>query len=109
MLVTEKGMALTALKRHADALALYDGAFAHFSTLLISDDLSKARLMRSRGFSLIELGRLDEAEESYRASLEAEPDHAGAKHELDYIAKLRAGAQAMDVKIVTGAEAVKPQ
>jgi tetratricopeptide (TPR) repeat protein len=88
MLLTEKGEALVALKRAADALAVFDEG-------LKIDDLEPhihAHLHRGRGFALTELGRLDEAEEAYRASLRLEPDNSTALHELAYIASLRKGA-----------------
>lgn len=107
MLVTEKGMVLTAQRRFADALALYDATFDKAAAFLISDQQGKARLLRARGFSLIELGRLDEAEKAYRDSLEIEPDHGGAKHEIGYIAKLRAGGQATGIQIMNGEESMK--
>lgn len=87
MLLTEKGEALVALKRAADALAVFDEG-------LKIDDLEPhihAHLYRGRGFALTELGRLDEAEEAYRASLRLEPDNPTALHELAYIAGLRKG------------------
>jgi Flp pilus assembly protein TadD len=39
--------------------------------------------------TLVELGRLDEAEAALRAALELEPDSAVARQELEYIAELR--------------------
>lgn len=109
MLVTEKGMVLTAQKRHAAALALYDATFDKAGAFLLADQMGKARLLRARGFTLIELGRLDEAEAAYKNALEIEPDHGGAKHELAYIAQLRAGAQTQDIQITTGAKTKKLQ
>jgi tetratricopeptide (TPR) repeat protein len=87
MLLTEKGEALVALKRAADALAVFEEG-------LKIDDLEPhihAHLYRGRGFALTELGRLDEAEEAYRASLRLEPDNSTGLHELAYIAGLRKG------------------
>ncbi|MFT4251466.1 MAG: tetratricopeptide repeat protein [Caulobacter sp.] len=104
MLVTEKGMVLTVQRRHADALALYDATFENASGVLLGDQQGKARLLRAKGFSLIELNRLEEAEAAYRASLEIEPDHGGAKHELAYITKLRAGGEQLGMKLVNGEE-----
>jgi tetratricopeptide (TPR) repeat protein len=54
----------------------------------------RALLERSRGVTLVELGRLDEAEAALRAALELEPDSAVARRELDYIAELRARGEA---------------
>ena len=55
--------------------------------------LALARTRRARAAAYVELGRLDDAEAAYRASLEAEPDNPIALRELKYIAALRAGMQ----------------
>jgi tetratricopeptide (TPR) repeat protein len=58
-----------------------------------TDDYKKefeARSLRGMGFALIELGKLDEAEKMFKLSLKLQPDHAGAKNELDYIEEQRA-------------------
>jgi Flp pilus assembly protein TadD len=89
VLVSEKGAALAVQRRFAEALSLYDDWFARQGGP--EDTPRYARLLRARGFALIELKRLDEAEAAYRQALEIEPDNAGAKHELAYIAELRAG------------------
>jgi Flp pilus assembly protein TadD len=54
-------------------------------------DDQRAVMLRGRGFALIELGRLDEAEKAYRDSLNSEPNNARALNELTYIGRLRAG------------------
>lgn len=48
------------------------------------------RGMRGMGFILIEQGKLDEAEALFRKCLEIDPNDAGAKQELQYIAEQRA-------------------
>jgi tetratricopeptide (TPR) repeat protein len=88
LLLTEKLTAMQGLGQWEEALALADAALAS-GDLLLSTHL--ASLHRKRGFSLIELGRLDEAEAAYRESLMTEPDNAAAKQELEYIAGLRRG------------------
>jgi len=45
--------------------------------------------MRGVGFALIELNRLDEAEQKYRLCLEIDPQDSIAMNELRYIEKLR--------------------
>ena len=106
MLVTEKGMALTMQRRFAEALALYDAQPPQDSLAEPVDPNGMARIQRARGYCLIELGRLDEAEAAYNRSLELEPDHGGAKAELDYIRKARAGAPpSQPVTVMTGEEA----
>jgi tetratricopeptide (TPR) repeat protein len=102
-LVTEKGAALALQHRFADALALYEATLA--LNAINFDDASQARLLRSKGFALIELGRLNEAETAYEASLKLEPGHGGAQRELRYIAEQRDGAARQKPEIYTGAEA----
>lgn len=105
MLVTEKGAALTMLQRYADALDLYAAAEKiDFITKLL-DPGGEARLLRGKGFVLIELKRLDEAEAAYEAALKLEPNHAGAKGELDYIRKLRGGGKQAPVGLFTSDKA----
>jgi tetratricopeptide (TPR) repeat protein len=58
-----------------------------------SDEFKKefeARSLRGMGFTLIELGKLDEAEKMLKLSLKLQPNNAGAKNELDYIKEQRA-------------------
>ena len=106
MLVTEKGMALTMQRRFAEALALYDAQPPQDPLAEPVDPNGMARIQRARGYCLIELGRLDDAEAAYNKSLELEPDHGGAKAELDYIRKARAGAPpSQPVTVMTGEEA----
>lgn len=105
MLVTEKGSAMVLQGRFAEALALYDAFPERDGLLAMSDPTGEARLQRARGFSLTELNRLDEAEAAYKASLELEPDHGGAKAELAYIQKLRGGAARQAAEVFTGEEA----
>jgi tetratricopeptide (TPR) repeat protein len=51
----------------------------------------RARSLRGMGFTMIELGDLDAAEELFRRSQDYDPDSAAARTELEYIASLRAG------------------
>jgi tetratricopeptide (TPR) repeat protein len=55
------------------------------------DNGDRARLYRSRGFDLVELGQLDDGEKSYQESLKLDPQNQIALQELNYIARLRAG------------------
>lgn len=105
MLVTEKGIALVMMRRFGDALALYEATETVDSVAIAVDPQGKARLLRAKGFALIELNRLKEAEAAYVASLKLEPDHAGAKGELEYIRKLNKGAQPTEIQIKTGDKA----
>lgn len=47
--------------------------------------------MRGAAVALIDLKRLDEAEEMLKKSLELVPDNEAAQHELRYIEDLRRG------------------
>jgi tetratricopeptide (TPR) repeat protein len=109
-LVNEKGAALLLQRRFADALALYDAQPPQDALAKAAEPDVEARLLRARGFVLIELVRLDEAEAAYKAALALEPDHGGAKAELAYIRKLRAGGPKQAVEIFTAdqAKARKP-
>lgn len=84
----EKAQALVHSGRKQEALELYDQVTeidAHVS----ARDLAVAR--RGRGFVLIEIGDLDNAEIAFRSSLEIEPENDVALNELRYIAHLRQG------------------
>ncbi len=97
LLLAEPGAALSALKRYSDSLANFDRA------LQIKNLKSDARavMQRGRGFALIELGRLDEAEQAYRDSLATEPNNPRAQQELSYIARLRAGGPMAPAGLIT--------
>lgn len=103
LLIGEKGSALTQLKRHEEALALYEPWLAKDDDL--SSDLDRAVLLRKKGLALIELGRLDEAERAYRDSLVLDPDHDNAKRELAYIARLKAGGAPTALETLTSEQA----
>lgn len=88
-LLTERISALHGLQRWEEGLKAADEALAS-GDMLIS--MHAAPLHRKRGFSLVELGRLDEAQAAYEESLKSEPDNAAALGELEYIRGLRGGA-----------------
>jgi len=75
----------------------WDAAFAHFERAADASAFSpeaakafdKGRALRGMGFVLIELGKFDEAERRFHEALELNPNDAGAKGELDYIATQR--------------------
>jgi tetratricopeptide (TPR) repeat protein len=87
LLLTERGAALEALKRPEESLANFDRGLKIEGL----KDNQRAVMLRGRGFSLVELGRLDEGEQAYRDSLVAEPNNPRALNELTYIRRLRAG------------------
>jgi Flp pilus assembly protein TadD len=101
-LMIERGAAMAKLKQFAQALALYERAEKlDFVTkdINLGDD---ARLLRAKGFTLIELKRLDEAEAAYQAALKLEPAHPIATNQLNYITQLRGGGPQRDFDLVPG-------
>lgn len=88
-LLAERGIALAQLKRWKEALANYDAALS----IGKMDKGQRALLYRGRGFVLVEMGQLGEAEAAYKASLKFEPGNKIATNELAYIAGLQAGTK----------------
>ena len=82
----EMGHLLQLLRQHEEALQCYLRAESVRSW---ASSEQKGRALRGQGISLIDLGRLDEAEQALRRSLEVEPENQNALHELGYIAHLR--------------------
>lgn len=91
-LTAEKMAAMQAKGLMAEALALGDAAAGSGGLLALSEGMGI--LHRRRGFSLIELGRLDEARAAFNESLEHDPDNPAALNELRYIDGLEAGQPA---------------
>lgn len=84
----EKAQALVHSGEKEKALALYE-AVNEPGPFVSARDLAIAH--RGRGFVLIELGRLDEAERAFHSSLQIEPGNKIALQELQYIEHLRQG------------------
>ena len=59
-----------------------------------------SRAWRSHGVSLIELGRLDEADKALRQSLVIDPENEGTLKELDYIQQLRDKADKAPIELI---------
>jgi len=97
IMLSERGIALAALKRWPESLASYDRGL----TINGLDPVQRAVLLRGRGFALIELGRLDDAEKANRDSLMVEPNNPRALQELTYIQRLRAGGPMAPTGIFT--------
>lgn len=77
-------------KDHEKALSSY----ARASDLAAGSKTKKAAALRGMAVQLVDLGRLDAAEERIRESLQLEPENAKAKSELGYILLARAKASA---------------
>jgi tetratricopeptide (TPR) repeat protein len=88
-LLTESAAAYVTLQRWPDSLAAAEAALQASQT-----EQDAARSFRSIGLALVELRRLDDAEEAYRNSLRLEPENKLAIGEMATIARLRAGAPA---------------
>lgn len=97
MLAAEAGTALVMQKRFADVVVLADGVLNSGETL---EDKEHARLLRVRGYALVELNRLDEAETSYRDSLRFDPGNPTAPEELEYLRQLREGGERVEGEVI---------
>ncbi|MCE9547426.1 MAG: tetratricopeptide repeat protein [Planctomycetia bacterium] len=84
----EKAQALVNSRRFKEALALYDRV-TELTAHVTVRDLAIAR--RGRGFVLIEMNDLNNAEIAFKSSLEFEPENEIAMNELRYIQHLRKG------------------
>ncbi|MCX7164792.1 MAG: tetratricopeptide repeat protein [Rhodocyclales bacterium] len=92
----EKAQALMGLKRTVEALKLFEQV-STIGPFVSGSDV--ARGLRGRGFILIELGRVAEAEEALNASLKLDPNSDVAKNELKYLANLKGGGSHAPMKL----------
>jgi tetratricopeptide (TPR) repeat protein len=83
---TERGYILAGQKKFSEAYESYKKA--EVSSPCMSSH-ARAVILRGKGYVLIDLGRLDEAEGMFKSSLEIEPDNKIAKNELRYIEDIR--------------------
>lgn len=88
LLLCEKALILSRMKRHEDAFDLFMEAA---DIRPWTPPQHRARAMRGAAVALVDLRRLDEAEELLKKSLELVPDNEAAKQELGYIENLRRG------------------
>jgi tetratricopeptide (TPR) repeat protein len=98
----EKAQALIHLKRFDEAAAQYDQC-AQLSPWVSNHELAVS--LRGRGFLLIELGGLDDAERAFADSLKIEPGNGVALNELAYIAQLRRGGHIASYESVATSDA----
>lgn len=89
----EKGYVLNARGRPAEGLESYKKAY-ELAQAHNAARQEQAAALRGMGSTLIELGRLDEAEDSYNKSLEIDPGNRIALNELQYIRELKRKAPA---------------
>jgi len=104
-LFLEKGKALTQMREFEAALDQYETVLARGLEVPLK---WRGVALRGKGFVLIELGDLDEAERYFRESLKIEPESSVAKNELQYIANLRAGGRKTHTETVAFGGQAKP-
>jgi tetratricopeptide (TPR) repeat protein len=88
--ILEKAQALVISGRKKEGIALYD-ELKEVGPHVTTRDLAIAE--RGRGFALIELDELDQAESAFIRSLKLEPNNEIAIAELQYIEHLRQGGE----------------
>lgn len=86
-LVSELSLCLAYQGENLEALNMIDTFLAAHLDL---NDFDHALLLRKRGYSLVELGRLNEGEAAYKESLIYAPNNPTAEAELQYIQQQRA-------------------
>lgn len=89
----ERARVLSAVGQYDDALGMYASVLEDGRIVLSSR--MRAIALRGLGLQQIELGRLDEAEASFMASLEQDAGSPIARNELEYIRHLRSGGEAL--------------
>lgn len=100
VLLLEKGMILQIMGRHEETVRHCDAVINSKGCLT---GYEKARALRAKGVSLIDLGKLDEAEQAFNESLKIAPNNKVALNELEYIRRIRAGGSSTaPVKIFQG-------
>lgn len=106
LLLNEKMVVLHAQARWDEAYELLKTALTAGDPLL---QANPALLQRRLGYTLVELGRLNEARAAYEASLEAEPGNATALAELQFIADAEAGNPSYGEIQITAPLAPRPE
>jgi tetratricopeptide (TPR) repeat protein len=89
--LSELGHIYQTEQKWSEALKIYQQA-EESANAYSPDDLKNAELtraMRGIGYSLIELGRLDEAEEKYKKCLEIDENDKKSLQEMEYIRQIR--------------------
>jgi tetratricopeptide (TPR) repeat protein len=93
LLLCEKALILLHLGRYKEAYDLFTIASEIRPWAPLNQ---RARALRGAAVALIDLERLDEAEELLKKSLEIEPENKAAINELNYIQGLRKGLKPTD-------------
>jgi tetratricopeptide (TPR) repeat protein len=85
----ERGYIFTERRNFVHALASYQAAL-DLAAKYSPEDAHRPMALRGKGSALIELGRLDEAEQCFKDALALDPGNRLALNELGYIGELRA-------------------
>lgn len=106
-LASEDALALSHLGRNDEAKAICDRALAGAA---LSPPEDRARLLRTHGYVLGEMGRYDEAIADYQQSLTLTPGNGLALNEIAYLSKRKAGGAqvAPSTLLSKDSQAVKP-
>jgi tetratricopeptide (TPR) repeat protein len=99
IIISERAAGMLDGTKLEEKLALFERALDKNNCISDSD---KARTLRGKGVTLIDMERLDEAEKALYESLKFDPKNAIAINELDYIDKLRNGAQKQKLQLING-------
>ena len=97
LILCEKAMICSFSGRHQEAYDLFIKA-ADIRSWIPSQQ--RARALRGAATVLIDMERLDEAEDFLKKSLEVEPENENTLHELVYIEELRRGCRQRQPRVV---------
>ncbi len=98
-LANEEALTLAKLHRPAEGLAVVQRAI---DADALAPKPIQARLLRTKGYNLGDLGRYDEAIVAYQDSLKLEPENGLAKNEIGYLTKRKGGAPVAPAVTMTG-------
>ena len=100
ILLLEKGLIFQLTRSYEEAIRRFDAVINSKGCVT---DYEKARALRAKGVSLIDLGKLDDAEQALNESLKIAPNNKVALKELDYIRNIRAGGSSTSpVTVIEG-------
>jgi Flp pilus assembly protein TadD len=99
IIISERAVGMLDGTKLDEKLALFERAL---DKNICINDADKARTLRGKGVTLIDMGQLDEAEKTLYESLKFEPNNPVAIGELNYVDKLRNGAQKQKLQLING-------
>ncbi len=105
LIASELAFALVQTHRSAEAVPVISAALDANPTLAAAET---ARLHRTRGYALGELGRYDDAIADYRASQKLDPSERLSANEITYLQGRKGGAGASQVVVITSDKVSEP-